>query len=195
MTSDKSRMSRSAQAQSLMAEKMAQMSAASIHRESLEEEYDPEKDVMTPEQIERIKSSPKYQEAECRWNNPQTPEDFAANDRFISALLGSIAHERAVRSQGQSYEFDPDLEADVRNEMSVDNSSQPSVTDGDDYADRAGSSGYSSYDSRRAFIQDFVSRMSAKQQNAVRNHQTQTEQPSVATPQMETGEPEFDEFG
>ena len=147
---------------------------------------------MTPEQIERIKSSPKYQEAERRWNNPQTPEDFAANDRFISALLGSIVHERAVRSQGQPYEFDPDLEADVRNEMSADNSSQPSVTDGDDYADRAGPSGYAGYDSRRAFIQDFVNRMSAKQQKAVRSHQEQTEHQGAEVMQAEA--PELDEF-
>lgn len=192
MALDKNRMSRSQQAQSLMAEKMSQMSAVSAHQEQLEEEYDPEKDVMTPEQIERIKSSPKYQEAERRWNNPQTPEDFAANDRFISALLGSIAHERAVRSQGQPYEFDPDLEADVRNEMSADNSSQPSVTDGDDYADRAGPSGYAGYDSRRAFIQDFVNRMSAKQQKAVRSHQEQTEHQGVDVIQAEA--PELDEF-
>ena len=192
MALDKNRMSRSQQAQSLMAEKMSQMSAVSAHQEQLEEEYDPEKDVMTPEQIERIKSSPKYQEAERRWNNPQTPEDFAANDRFISALLGSIAHERAVRSQGQSYEFDPDLEADVRNEMSADNSSQPSVTDGDDYADRAGPSGYAGYDSRRAFIQDFVNRMSAKQQQAVRSHQEQTEHQGAEVMQAEA--PELDEF-
>lgn len=192
MALDKNRMSRSQQAQSLMAEKMSQMSAVSAHQEQLEEEYDPERDVMTPEQIERIKSSPKYQEAERRWNNPQTPEDFAANDRFISALLGSIAHERAVRSQGQSYEFDPDLEADVRNEMSVDNSSQPSVTDGDDYADRAGPSGYAGYDSRRAFIQDFVNRMSAKQQKAVRSHQEQTEHQGADVMQAEASE--LDEF-
>ena len=192
MALDKNRMSRSQQAQSLMAEKMSQMSAVSAHQEQLEEEYDPEKDVMTPEQIERIKSSPKYQEAERRWNNPQTPEDFAANDRFISALLGSIAHERAVRSQGQSYEFDPDLEADVRNEMSADNSSHPSVTDGDDYADRAGPSGYAGYDSRRAFIQDFVNRMSAKQQKAVRSHQEQTEHQGAEVMQAEA--PELDEF-
>ena len=192
MALDKNRMSRSQQAQSLMAEKMSQMSAVSAHQEQLEEEYDPEKDVMTPEQIERIKSSPKYQEAERRWNNPQTPEDFAANDRFISALLGSIAHERAVRSQGQSYEFDPDLEADVRNEMSADNSFQPSVTDGDDYADRAGPSGYAGYDSRRAFIQDFVNRMSAKQQKAVRSHQEQTERQGAEV--MQTEVPELDEF-
>ena len=192
MALDKNRMSRSQQAQSLMAEKMSQMSAVSAHQEQLEEEYDPEKDVMTPEQIERIKSSPKYQEAERRWNNPQTPEDFAANDRFISALLGSIAHERAVRSQGQPYEFDPDLEADVRNEMSADNSSQPSVTDGDDYADRAGPSGYAGYDSRRAFIQDFVNRMSAKQQKAVRSHQEQTERQGAEVMQAEA--PELDEF-
>ena len=192
MALDKNRMSRSQQAQSLMAEKMSQMSAVSAHQEQLEEEYDPEKDVMTPEQIERIKSSPKYQEAERRWNNPQTPEDFAANDRFISALLGSIAHERAVRSQGQSYGFDPDLEADVRNEMLADNSSQPSVTDGDDYADRAGPSGYAGYDSRRAFIQDFVNRMSAKQQKAVRSHQEQTERQGAEV--MQTEAPELDEF-
>lgn len=192
MALDKNRMSRSQQAQSLMAEKMSQMSAVSAHQEQLEEEYDPEKDVMTPEQIERIKSSPKYQEAERRWNNPQTPEDFAANDRFISALLGSIAHERAVRSQGQSYEFDPDLEADVRNEMSADNSSQPSVADGDDYADRAGPSGYAGYDSRRAFIQDFVNRMSAKQQKAVRSHQEQMEHQGAEVMQAEALE--LDEF-
>ena len=192
MALDKNRMSRSQQAQSLMAEKMSQMSAVSAHQEQLEEEYDPEKDVMTPEQIERIKSSPKYQEAERRWNNPQTPEDFAANDRFISALLGSIAHERAVRSQGQSYEFDPDLEADVRNEMSADNSSQPSVVDGDDYADRAGPSGYAGYDSRRAFIQDFVNRMSAKQQKAVRSHQEQMEHQGAEVMQAEALE--LDEF-
>ena len=63
MALDKNRMSRSQQAQSLMAEKMSQMSAVSAHQEQLEVEYDPEKVVMSPEQIERLQEKIYYGKA------------------------------------------------------------------------------------------------------------------------------------